>query len=309
MTGISVHMLIRKVDLLTLQIFLAAVEERQLGRAAVRENISPSAATKRIQDLEDMVGLRLLERTARGVFPSKAGQVLAQRLRRIFADLEEMRRELGKFTDGVRGHVRIAATGAMLVHHLARELGEFIRSFPLIDVEIHEDLNPQVVRMVRGGEVDLAIFVAAEGLGAENLTTFPYRTDRLVAVFPHGHAFSDRTSVTLGDLLDDQIIGIAPGTTLMTQIREAARAAGRELRPKYNVNGVEAARSLVEAGLGVTIQPECMLPVDRPGQIASIAIDEPWARRVMLIAVPSGKPVSPAAQLLLDHLGSRPGRG
>lgn len=58
--------LIRQVDLLTLKLFLSAVEEQQIGLAAIRENVAASTATKRIQELEDVAGIKLLERGPKG---------------------------------------------------------------------------------------------------------------------------------------------------------------------------------------------------------------------------------------------------
>jgi DNA-binding transcriptional LysR family regulator len=72
--GLSVHALVRRIDLFTLKLFLSTVEEGQIGRAAVREHIVASAATKRIQDLEELAGLRLLDRNPKGVVPSAAGR-------------------------------------------------------------------------------------------------------------------------------------------------------------------------------------------------------------------------------------------
>ncbi|WP_217482540.1 LysR family transcriptional regulator [Sphingomonas sp. CL5.1] len=305
MNGVSVHMLIRKVDLLTLRLFLAAIEERQIGRAAALENIAASAATKRIHDLEETVGIKLLERNPKGVVPSHAGQVLAHRLKQMFSSLEDARRELSEFSTGERGHVRVGATPAIIIQHIARELGEFKRNFPFIDVDIQEGFNPANLRAVRNGEVDIAVFISLHDVDRSGLTTIPYRSDKLVAVYPIGHAFSEKSSVTLDDLLEEKLIGIHPDTSLMQRLREATRALGRELEPAYNVSSVEAARSLVEFGLGVTIQPECMLSIEDFERIATVAIAEPWAVRQFEIATPAGKPLSSAAELLMRQLTGR----
>ena len=69
MSGLTIHALVRRVDLFSLKLFLTAIEEGQIGRAAAREYIAPSAATKRIQDLEDLAGVKLFDRNAKGVVP------------------------------------------------------------------------------------------------------------------------------------------------------------------------------------------------------------------------------------------------
>ncbi|MGC4251017.1 MAG: LysR family transcriptional regulator [Sphingobium sp.] len=307
MSGLSVHMLIRKVDLLTLRLFLSAIEQRQIGRAAAVENIAPSAATKRIHDLEELAGLRLLERNPKGVVPSRAGEVLARRLRTLFANLEDMRRELSEFTEGIRGHVRVGAPGTVIIHHLAREIGEFTQNFPFIDVEMEEDLNPAVIRAVKLGKVDIAIFVADPAFDCADLNIIHYRTEQMVVVYPIGHAFSEKASVTLADLMEERLIGILPRTTLMTRMREGAKAMGRTLEPKYTVRSVDVARAMVQAGLGVTIQPKTMLSMEDHEKVATVALDEPWAWRRFEIATRRDKPLSSAAQLLIKQLRSEDG--
>jgi DNA-binding transcriptional LysR family regulator len=301
-TGLSVHMLIRRVDLLTFRLFLSAIDERQIGRAAAIENIAPSAATKRIHDLEDLVGLKLLERNPKGVQPSKAGQVLARQLKSIFANLEDLRCELSEFTEGVRGHVRVAATGAIIIQHLAREIGEFTRNFPFIDVEVYDDVNPSVYRSVKNDDVDFAVYISAPDLKDDSIQEIDYRNDELVAVYPKDHPFSQKASVTLEDLLEEKLIGIRPTTTLMMQISQAARNLGRKFEPRYSVAGVEAARSMVEAGLGVTIQPECMLPHEYLDRVGCVSIAEPWARRQFKLGIRRDRGLSAASRLLIKQL-------
>jgi hypothetical protein len=111
MSNLTVQSLVRRVDLFTLKLFLSTIEEGQIGRAAFREHVVPSAATKRFQDLEDAIGMKLFDRTARGVAPSQAGVILARHVRDVMSSLEELFRELGELSEGVRGRVAVAAPG------------------------------------------------------------------------------------------------------------------------------------------------------------------------------------------------------
>ena len=299
MNGLNIHLLIRKVDLLTLKLFLAAIEERQIGRAAARENIVASAATKRIQDLEDLADTKLLERNPKGVLPTPAGQVLARHIRRIFDSLDDMRRDIGEFSDGIRGQVRISATPGSIIQFLAHEIAEFSRNFPLVDVELLEETNPEVLRAVVTGNVDIAVFIASDDLSTEGLDVQDYRSDRIVALVPQGHRLSKKSSVSTTDLLEENFVGITPSTTMMGWMRDSARKSGGKFVPKYNVNSVEAARSLVRAGLGVAIQPGGMLMVEEYDRLVVIPIAEPWALRRIQIATQSGRPLSTAMRTLI----------
>ncbi|MFB9126527.1 LysR family transcriptional regulator [Paraburkholderia dipogonis] len=305
MAGLSLHNLTRRVDLFTLRLFLTVVEEQQMRRAAVRENIAPSAATRRIQDLEEIAGIDLFERLPTGMVPSAAGEVLARHVRLLFDNLDVMRREVAEFTEGVRGHIFISSTSTIIVQFLAREIAEFTRDFPFVDIELQEDANTNVVGAVVAGKADVAMFYATDDIDRDALEIIEYRTDRLVAVVPKGHSLGERASVKTGDLLEQNVIGISATTSMMTQLRNAAAALGRELNVKFRVSTIEAARSLVKAGLGVMIQPESMLPVEDLNKVTLVALDEPWALRRLCIGTRRGDSLTAATRAFVARFTDR----
>lgn len=295
--------LIRQVDLFTLRLFLTAVEEQQIGRAAARENISASTATKRIQDLEEIAGVQLLERTPKGVMPSPAGLVLTRHLREIFGQLEEMRTEIDAFTEGVRGEVAIASARSIIAPFLARELGEYARDFPRVDLVVREVENAQIIQAVRQGDADLGVFAAAHELDLSGLDILPYRKDRLVAVVPAGHALAQRQSVTFEDLLPENLVAV---DSMLGAFHVAARRLGHEFKPKFSVRSAGVAISLVQAGLGVTVQPECLLGLEMFDRATAIDLAEPWASRSINIATLAGRSSSAASNALIAHLVQMP---
>jgi DNA-binding transcriptional LysR family regulator len=306
MSTLSVHGLTRRVDLFTLRLFLTVVEERQIRRAATRENIAPSAATKRIQDLEDIAGVQLLERIPNGVVPSAAGDVLARYLRQMFEHFEDMRRELSEFSEGVRGHVTIASTGASVVQYLAREFGDFARNYPFVELELKQEPNTNLVRAVMSGDADLCVYVVSTDVDDASLDTQPYRTDRFVAVVPRGHLLAEQRTVRTADLIREPFIAQPANTTLMFKVNEAARALGETIHASFTVSGADVALSLVQSGLGVTVLPECMVPIDGGERSAVLRIQEPWAVRVLRVGTRKGKATTSATRALIDQLTGRP---
>jgi DNA-binding transcriptional LysR family regulator len=237
--------------------------------------------------------------------PSPAGEVLARHVRLLFANLDVMRREVTEFTEGVRGHIGISSTSTIIVHFLAREIAEFTRDFPLVDIDLQEDANVNVVKAVVSGNADVAMFYATDDVDSERLDIVEYRTDRLVAVVPRGHRLGEQASVTTQDLLEESLVGISPTTSMMTQLRNAAAALGRELRMKYRVNTMEAARALVKADLGVTIQPESMLPKEDFDKLTIVPLDEPWALRQVCVGTKRGESLTAATKALIAQLTDR----
>ncbi|WP_433705325.1 LysR family transcriptional regulator [Paraburkholderia sacchari] len=295
--------LIRQVDLFTLKLFVSAVEEQQIGLAAIRENIAASTATKRIQDLEDIAGIKLLERGPKGVVPSPAGAVLVRYIRRIFENLDDMRAEVASFTDGMRGELALASARTIIVPFIARELGEFKREFPLVDLVVREMENADIVQAVARGEADVGVFAASHELDLGGVDVTPYRNDRLIAVVPQGHPLSTRTSVSFADLLPEHLIAV---NAMQSALRVAARRLGAEFEPPYTVSSAGVAVSLVEAGLGVTIQPECLVSHELFGRVTVVELAEPWAVRHIHIATARGREMNPIASAMIRQLLDRP---
>ncbi len=291
--------LIRQVDLFTLRLFLSAVEEQQISRAAIRENIAVSTATKRIQDLEQIVGVKLLVRSARGVLPSPAGEVLVRYIRSILSNLDDMRSEIAALAEGIRGEITVASARSIIAPLLARELGEYSRDYPLVGLVVNELENAEIVRAVSHGEADVGVFAMAPELDLSGLDTVLYRKDRIVAVVPRGHPLAERPTISFEELLPHDLIVVC---SMLSALDAQARQIGRELKPKLEVRSAGVAISLAQAGLGVTIQPECLLGVELFDQIAAVNLIEPWATRSLHIATVRAKLLSPATSTLVSHL-------
>ncbi|MDA3644236.1 LysR family transcriptional regulator [Saccharopolyspora indica] len=295
--------LIRQVDLFTLRLFLSAIEEKQIGLAAIRENIAASTATKRIQALEDVAGIQLLERGPKGVAPSPAGTVLERYARAIFDSLEDMRSEIATFTDGVRGELAIASARSVINPFLARELGDYCREYPLVDLTVRELVNPEIIHQVARGEADIGVFAAAYELDLDGIDVTPYRQDRIVAVVPANHRLADRSGAAFQDLLTENLIAVG---TMSGTFRAAARRLGLDFESRHVVKSASVAISLVQAGLGVTAVPECLLDHDLRTRVAVLELTEPWAVRKIHIATAHGRSPGPAARALLKQLLDRP---
>lgn len=304
MSSLTIPAMIRRIDLFTLKLFLTAIEEGQIGRAAFREHLAASAATKRIQDLEDLIGLKLFDRSARGVVVSPAGRIVEKYVRGVLATLEDMRRDLAELSEGVRGHVAIASPGIMIVQFLAREIGDFTRRFPLVEITLINGNNAEALRALRDGEVDFALFSYVEGAAYEGLDSIECRRDRLVAVVPVGHPLAQAQSMSLEALLDQDLISLGEGTTILSQLRHAALKIGRKPNVKYTVNTVDAARSLVGAGLGIALQPASIAYDDERDRVRTLPVDGAWAERSYRLGFPIGKTLSPAAEAFITQMTS-----
>ncbi len=278
---------ITKLDLLSLRLFLTVCEEKSIGRAAERESITPSAVTKRIQDLEYLFDVKLLYRGAKGTIPTPVGEALADHARSIFALVDGMRTDLSEFAQGAKGHVRISAVPSALVGFLAVELRDFTETYPRIDLDIREQMSSEVVHSVATGTADIGIYATPPEIPGE-VETYAYKHDELVAVLPADHPLAARASIAFQDLLSADIVGVSENSSVMSQLRRAAAELNQHLNLRYQAHSNEVARELVAAGFGVTVLPRGLAASARSGHIVSVPLSDAWARREMRVCVRRG---------------------
>ena len=298
---LNIKSFIRRVDLLTLRLFISLAEERHLGSCSMRESIAASAITKRIQDLEDALGAKVFYRETKGFILTPAGHAVEAHVREMFETLSRLRSDISEFADGARGHVRLWANEACIVQFLARDISDFKLEFPLVEVELHEDVTQGILQAVERGEADLGV-IATFGDPVTNLTTVPYRTEQLCAVVRTDHPLASQKAISVEQLIDAGLIGFLENSALMQQVLKATTQLGKPLVFRHRVRNNHAARSMVQAGLGVTIQAAGMLEPEPNPVIVAIPLSESWAIRQLRIAMRSeaGLPVS--ARALLKHL-------
>jgi DNA-binding transcriptional LysR family regulator len=295
----------RRLDLTTLQLFVAVCERGSIGKAAEQEFMASSAVSKRLSDLESTVGTSLLMRHARGVTPTPAGQSLLHHARTVLFSLDKMQGELSEYADGVRGHVRVHANISAIVQFLPEDLGDFIRAHDAIKIDLEEHLSTEVLRAVQEGAADLGICHVGDEQ-AHGLQTLPYRQDRLVLIVPARHPLAEHADMAFADSLDWDHVGLHANSSIYRAMHTAATATGRNIRLRIRVTGLDAMCRMIHNGLGVGLMPLRAFELMRGvGELQVVPLTDPWAtRRIDLVARDfSSLPVS--ARLLVDHLSTQ----
>ncbi|MFT4065505.1 LysR family transcriptional regulator [Paraburkholderia sp.] len=296
--------LLSRLDLVTLRLFIAVVEEASIGKAAEREHLAPSAVSKRLADLELALGVPLLERHRRGVTLTSAGEALLSHSRRILRDLTRLESEMAEFTagtQGARGHICASANESALFGFFPDALGRFMRDYPNVTVELRPDTSTGVVHAVREGAADLGIFWGDQPV--DNLDVMPCYVDRLVVVAPASHPLVGRRDLRFEELLDYTLIMQEPYSSIQALIERLAREAGRVLRSRIRVAGFDAVCRMAQAELGIGIVPDYFVTGRAAAMhIAEIPLDEPWASRLHKLCIRQAEELPTATRLLVDFL-------
>jgi DNA-binding transcriptional LysR family regulator len=294
----------RRIDLTSLQLFVAVCELGSIGKAAEREFIAASAISKRLSDLEATLDTTLLYRHARGVDLTPAGESLLHHARSVLFSLEKMQGELSEYAHGVRGHVRVHASISAIVQFLPEDLGAFIRQHPEVKIDLEEHLSTEVVRAVQEGAADLGLCNIANGIG--DLQTRPYRQDRLVLIVPKGHVLCAQKAIRFEQTLDFDHVGLHSNSSIYLAMREAAALVGRTIKLRIHVTGLDAMCRMIHNGLGVGVMPQRAFELMHSGgELASIALKDDWARRQIQLVARDFSTLPVTARSLVDHLTAR----
>ncbi len=296
----------RHFDPVTLRMFIAVCEERNIARAAERESIVASAISKRVAAMEEDVGVPLLKRGRRGIEPTPAGEALLRQARDVLTTMERMHAELSEFGKGVHGNVRVFASVSALSEYLPDDVGAFLAQNRKVRVSLEERVSADIMRGVREGAVDFGVCWDAGELGG--LATLPYRADHLCVAMPPTHALASRKRLAFVETLAYEQIEIQPGSIVQRTLRRAAAIAGQPLRYRIQVTTFDAACRNVKAGLGIAIVPrEAADPYARALGLRVVSLTDPWAARRFVICMRSRDTLTAAARLLVDYLHQRAG--
>jgi DNA-binding transcriptional LysR family regulator len=293
-----------RFDLVDLQLFLHVVEAGSITGGAARAHLSLASCSERIHGMEETLGVPLLLRGRRGVTATKAGDALVRHARLVFQQLQRMRAELGDHAQGLKGSVRLRCNTAALSEYLPDALAGFLARHPHVDVALEEHPSHEVAKAVREGAADLGI--VSDAVDLSQLESFPFRTDRLVAVATPELAQQlapEGRPVPFVRLADFDHVSLAGDSALFNYLELQARRLGRTLHARVRLRDFAAICRMVEAGVGVGIVPE---PAARRGaqtmNIVVIELLDAWALRQLSICVKSFDALPRHAQQLVDAL-------
>lgn len=235
--------------------FLAVSESGSLAAAARMISIAQSALTKSIQELEDTLGMRLFERTPRGMVLTQAGHRFQASARKVISAVQEAGMIGRGRSEVLTGSLTLGVTSLVAGYYLADLFARFQRSHPSVKISVIEDQPQFLEHLLVNGEVDLAIMVSnalgdPQALVVEVLTSSPTRV-----WLASSHPLAERGELTLAEcasvpqvvLEADRIEGVLQSVW-----------ARYGLRPEVTLrtSSLEAVRSLVGVGAGLAVLPD-----------------------------------------------------
>lgn len=288
------------LDVTRLRVLAAVAHHGSVSKAAVALNYSQPSVSHHLARLEAETGARLYQRVGRGIRLTQAGRTLAERAEELLGRLEAAEYELAAISGLSAGRVRLAAFPSAFATIIPDRVVAFTAAYPGLDLQLVEAEPPEALRMLRAGDVDVAmIFTHHPALvdNVKDLRTTLLFDEPLYLVLPPDTPTSTRPR-TLADYADSD--WIAGCERCRAHLFDQCAAAGFEPRVAFSTDDFVAVQALVAAGVGVSTLPELALSAHRRPDIVVSKLE--GEVRHVLAATYGAPPNPPSVDALIGHL-------
>ncbi|WP_395292608.1 LysR family transcriptional regulator [Kitasatospora hibisci] len=256
------------IDVRRLTVLRTVAEHGSFNRAAAALLLTPSAVSQQVAALERGLGTAVVERSTRGVRLTEAGRLLVDAATAISAELRHAEEQIGRL-GAARHRLTLATFTSGGRHLLPGVLSRFAADHPDVELRILEREPEDSLPMVREGTADLALAYHFDGPlpvlpgDRSGLDWEPLMDDPLSVVLPEGHRLAGREALDLAELAEERwVMGCLKTEAFL---RRHAAVAGFDLRVAGSTTDYFFARSLVAAGVGVSLVPYVALDPVLPG--------------------------------------------
>jgi DNA-binding transcriptional LysR family regulator len=285
------------MDFRPLRAFIEVIHQGGFSQAARTLFATQSTVSKAVKQLEEEIGLPLLDRIGHRSRLTAAGEVVYRRGMKLLADRDDLLAELDEIRGLKRGILRLGLPPVGSSTLFAPLFAIYRQRYPGIQVRLVEHGSAQLAQALRAGEIDFAGLLLP---APPDIEWAPVRREPLVAVLPASHPLGGRPSVGLADLRETPFVLFESGFALHRIILDACARAGFEPNVVAYSSQIGFMVELVGAGLGVTFLPR-MTAIERLTiRVCQVLLEDPGTGWDMAMAWRGGAYLSGAAQAWLD---------
>jgi len=292
------------MDIGQLEAFLQVAGQRSFSRAAEALRLTQPSVTARIQSLERDLGEPLFERNGRGVSLTEAGSAFMPHAQRVLKALQDGRDAIQSLQQLELGTLRLAAAPTIGTYVLPGLLKEFRERYPGIEVSVRTEYSDQIVQMVLADDVQVGL---ERAISHADCVTVPLYEDEVVLVASQQHPFAARGTASVEDLSGQALIMFNRGSSYYTLVDNALRQAGAPVSPAMELDNMEAAKKMVQEGLGIAMLPKVAVERElQQGELRQIRVrGMTMPRRQIALIYRRGRALSRSAQAFVRLLEER----
>ncbi|MDR5779693.1 LysR substrate-binding domain-containing protein [Caballeronia sp. LZ065] len=293
------------VTLRQLRVFIEVSRLRSFSRAGDEIGLTQSAVSRCVRELEGEIGFKLIDRTTREVQLTDVGLNLVGTVSRLLADLDEALREVRDLGEQRRGRVIVAASPTIACRLMPRVVAACLQQFPLISLGLRDDVQSDVLRKVKSGEVDFGVVIGP--FASDDLYGEAVMTDSFCLVARRDHPLGRHDAVPWEQLAGERLVMLDHASGSRPLIDAVMREHGVDAQVVQELGHPATVFGLVEAGVGVSVLPWLALPLPAESSLVALPL-EPRAERTVELVRRRDRSLSPAAESVWSLIASLPRR-
>jgi DNA-binding transcriptional LysR family regulator len=237
-----------------LKIFCDVVDQASFSLAAGANGVSQSNASQVVHQLEDRLGVQLIDRSKRPFVLTPEGQRFHEGARVIVQRYNDLEREVRSLHEAVAARLTVASIYSVGLAHMSRYLREFLAANPQADIRL-EYLHPhRVYEAVDSGQADLGLISYPEE--SRSLAAIAWRNEPMVLVCHPEHPLAGKPSVSLKELEGESLIAFQTGLAIRDEIDRVLAVDDVSIKIALEFDNIETIKRAIEIGTGVSLLPE-----------------------------------------------------
>ena len=293
------------MDFDRLKLFKDIAHHRSVSRGALENNVSQSAASQHLQDLENELGVTLLDRSTRPLTVTPAGRLYLEMSRDVLHRREEFEAALDRLRKNVEGSVRVAAIYSVGLSEMSQLEQEFSRRYPDAHLDV-EYLRPEkVYEAVVTDRADLGLMSYAEP--TKEVEVLPWREEQMVLAASPFHPLAANSEIELTDLDGADFIAFDEDLPIRREIDRFLRDNHVHVNITLHFDNIQMIKEAVALGSGVSIMPARVMQAEvGQGRLVPVPISAPELFRPVRIVHRRKKRFHRAAAAFLELLQEQP---
>jgi len=263
--------------------FLSALaEHKHFGRAAAACAVTQSTLSAGLQELEERLGVSLVERSRRHVLLTPLGEEIVARGRRLLRDAEDLAEAARGGQEPLSGPLRLGIIPTIGTYFIPGIMPGLARAFPKLKLYLREEQTALILDKIEKGQLDLALIALPYDTG--DLETMALGEDRILVALPKGHPLARAKRIARADLAGAALLLMEDGHCLRSHALEACRLAGPDRNEVFQGTSLRTLLQMAAGGIGITLMPEMAVPSEitaTSGLVARPLEGEP-SRRIAL---------------------------
>lgn len=290
------------MNLKQLEVFIAVAESGSFSKGADITCITQSTVSQHISGLENILGVRLLDRTGKGAFPTPAGKMLLKLARQVVSDVDRINSALQHYKGVEDVTLRVGGSTIPGGYMIPDALPVLINRFPRLTIVLIEGDSQDVLDKLSREELEIGII--GSRFPEKGFTFQPFATEHLILVAGQSHPVASWSSLTFDDLVQEDFILREPGSGTGKTLAEALRVAGFDigkLSVRAYLGSNESVKHAVANGLGVSFVSELSVKKElERGELVKINLAGFDIQRSFYFVTRTGRDLSPAAKAFYD---------